>query len=169
MVTERKFTRFNRGKSTSTGAVDESPMSLKEIPSGGMCLSAFLVIGETKSKNNVLMGRIDPSAPWDHVGALDPKRIELHSKGWMLPSSHLIVHESPQEAARRIGLEQLELDNIEISEPKVVSEVYPPKFFPDVAEHWDLEFIFSSVHPFIGKRSTAFQELKFIIPEQTKR
>jgi hypothetical protein len=144
-------------------------MSLKEIPPGGLCLSAFLLISETNATSNVLMGRIDPSAPWDHVGALDPKRIEIHSKGWMLPSCHLIVHESPQDAARRIALEQLELAEIEISDPKVVSYVYPPKYFPDLDEHWDLEFIFTSVNPKVGKRSTAFRELKFITPKETER
>src|SRR5579871_1933995 len=169
MVTERKFTRFNSGRSTSTGKTDESPISLKEIPPGGMCLSAFLVVSDRENKSNVLMGRIDPSAPWDHVGALDPTRVEVHSKGWMLPSSHLIVHESPQDAARRIAVEQLDLGKIEISEPKIVSEVYPPKNFPELGEHWDLEFIFSRVIPNMGKRSVAFRELRFIIPEETKR
>ena len=169
MATERKFCRFNRGKSTTTGVADGTPMSLKEIPEGGLCLSAFLVVSDSGQRKNILMGHIDPYASWDHIGALDPKRIEIHSKGWMLPSSHLIVHESPQEAARRIANEQLELREIEISEPKVVSEVYPPKFFPDFKDHWDLEFIFRSVSSVVPSRTAAFRELKFIEPERTKK
>src|SRR3989442_4075768 len=51
----------------------------------------------------VLMGHMNPKAPWDHIGALDPSRVEAHSRGWMLPSSHLIFLESPDEAARRIA------------------------------------------------------------------
>ena len=117
------------------------------------------------------MGKIDTEAPWDHLGALDPKRIELHRKGWMLPSSHLIVHESPREAATRIAKEQLDLDELALSEPKVVSEVYPPKYFPDIDEHWDIEFIFSSVIPKeeIPTKTSAFREIKMLDPRMTKK
>jgi hypothetical protein len=169
MTTNREFCRFNRGRSTTSGTVDESPMSLKEIPPGGLCLSAFLIVRDLSER--VLMGKIDPEAPWDHLGALDPRRIELHSKGWMLPSSHLIVHESPQDAARRIAEEQLELPELIISEPKVVSEVYPPRYFPDLADHWDLEFLFFSSCPAdkIPKKSRAFKELSLIDPKTSKR
>lgn len=62
MATEQKFTRFNKGKSTTSGMMDDSPMSLKEIPDGGLCLSASLVISENFSMTKVLMERIDPSA-----------------------------------------------------------------------------------------------------------
>jgi 8-oxo-dGTP pyrophosphatase MutT (NUDIX family) len=169
MTTDRLFCRFNRGKSTTTGKVDESPMSLKEIPLGGLCLSSFLIVRDPSGR--VLMGKIDPRAPWDHLGALDPNRIELHSKGWMLPASHLMVHESPHAAAHRIAEEQLELPGLVISEPKVVSEVYPPKYFPDQNEHWDLEFIsFSIVQPSeTPTRSRAFRELQWIDTKNMQR
>jgi hypothetical protein len=167
MTTERIFCRFNRGRSTSTGAADESPMSLKEIPPGGLCLSAFLIAQDDQGR--VVMGKLDPQAPWDHIGALDPKRIELHRKGWMLPASHLMVHESPQAAIKRVASEQLELQDLRISDPKIVSEVYPPRYFPDLAEHWDLEFIsFASVRS-IQLRTRAFLELALIDPKVTRR
>jgi len=76
---------------------DESNLTSSEIPSGGVCLSAFLVVQDETGK--VLMGKIDPEAPWDHIGALDQKRVEIHSRGLMLPSSHLLIHESPQAAS----------------------------------------------------------------------
>src|SRR5579872_5626612 len=134
-------------------------MSLKEIPPGGICLSSFLIV---RDDGRVLMGMIDAGAPWDHLGALDSKRIEMHSKGWMLPSSHLIVHESPQRAAKRIAVEQLELPDLVITEPRVVSEVYPPRYFPDQSEHWDLEFISfaSSKAEKIPLKTVAFRELR---------
>jgi ADP-ribose pyrophosphatase YjhB (NUDIX family) len=117
-------------------------MSVKEVPRGGLCLSSFLVLAEKGRINRILMGRLNPAAPWDHIGALDAPRMAVHSKGWMLPSSHLILYESPHDAARRILHEQLNLDEIELSEPKVVSEVYIPKRFPNLQSHWDIEFIF---------------------------
>src|SRR5437867_12050328 len=96
MATERKFSRFNPVA---------RPMTTHEIPESGFCLSAFLVIGETGHPENILMGHLDPAAPWDHVGALDPERAEANSKGWMLPSAHLMIGESPQTRSeeRRVG------------------------------------------------------------------
>lgn len=144
-------------------------MSLKEVPAGGLCLSVFLVV--RNSLGGVLMGKIDPNAHWDQIGALDPTRIELHRKGWMLPSSHLIVHESPQSAARRIAAEQLELPELIISEPKVVSEVYSPRYFADLNDHWDVEFIFNSSSEGLNipNRTGAFSELRMLDPTKLRR
>jgi len=114
---------------------------MPEPPEGGLCLSAFLVIIDERNPNSVLMGHLNTKAPWDDIGALDSSRVEVHSKGWMLPSSHLLVYESPQEAAKRILREQLELD-IALSAPTVVSETYTPKRFQNLPRHWDIEFIF---------------------------
>jgi len=101
MATDRKFCRFNKQETASFG--------MAEVPEGGVCISAFLVISDIENPNSALMGHLNPEAPWDHLGALDSSRIEIHSKGWMLPSSHLIVYESPQDAAKRILREQLEI------------------------------------------------------------
>jgi ADP-ribose pyrophosphatase YjhB (NUDIX family) len=162
MVTDRKFCRFNK-------QVETLSFGMPEPPQGGLCLSAFLVITDELNANSVLMGHLNPRAPWDHIGALDPSRIDVHSKGWMLPSSHLIVYESPQEAARRILREQLGMD-LTLSAPDVISETYTPKRFPDLPHHWDIEFIFK------GKTSQdripkpfAWSELAFVNLDSAKR
>src|SRR5437879_12828169 len=128
MTTDRRFCRFN--KSASTAA-----FSVTEIPQDGLCLSAFLIVTEAGRPTNVLMGHMNREAPWDHIGALDPKRVEEHSRGWMLPSSHLIFQESPDDAARRIAREQLEWPDLSLSEPKVMSEAYRPRRSPDAPRH----------------------------------
>jgi hypothetical protein len=137
-----------------------------------MCLSTFLVIREESKPELVLMGHLNPSAPWDHIGALDPARIEAHKKGWMLPSSHLIIRESPFDAAKRISEEQLELGDDEIkfsSEPKFFSDVSHPKNFPDLADHWDIGFIFTSSIPRskLSRLPKAWTNLDFIDPSKT--
>lgn len=138
MATERRFCRFSTSASTAS-------FSLTEIPPDGICLSAFLVVRSIEHPTHVLMGRINPDARWDHLGALDPERIS-HWKGrWMLPASHLIYRESPQEAADRIRRELTGLGPREIQGPRVVSEVYAPPRHPSARQHWDLEFIFHSV------------------------
>ena len=170
MTTERQFCRFNKGRSTATGELDKSTLTTREIPDGGLCLSSFVVISEESNPRLVLMGHLNPEANWDHVGALDENRVEVHSKGWMLPSSHLMIRESPQEAAARIAREQFELEDLKLSSPKVLSEVYAPKRFPELAEHWDIEFIFFGglSKKRLGK-PFAWNDLRFIDSSRTKR
>lgn len=116
------------------------------------------------------MGHLNPAAPWDEIGALDADRAQIHSRGWMLPSSHLMLFESPQEAAHRILKEQLGIAQLELSEAKVVSEVGTPKKFSSLAKHWDFEFIFR------GKmtggsvpKHEAWSELRFVDLSRTNR
>lgn len=155
MPTDRQFCRFYRPADT--------PFGMEDPPQGGLCLSAFLVIAERGHPGRVLMGHLNPSARWDHIGALDESRTSIHSKGWMLPASHLIVKESPQEAARRIADEQLELKNLVLEGPQVVSEVYRPKRFPENPSHWDLEFLFrGELEPRATPHPVAWTELRFV-------
>jgi ADP-ribose pyrophosphatase YjhB (NUDIX family) len=152
------------------GGKDQSWLSSPEVPEGGLCLSSFLVLSKYSSPDTVLMGHLNPSAPWDLIGALDVRRVEIHSKGWMLPSSHLIIKESPQEAAKRIAKEQLGLEDLRLSDPRVVSEVSTPKRFPDLPRHWDIEFIFlGNLEEGEVRSSDAWKELHFINPSTTKR
>ena len=146
MVTERRFAQFLRGI---------APPRMGEIPEGGLCLSVFLVISRRRDPNYVLMGRLSSDAPWDHIGALDSERVERHRKGWMLPSSHLVLGEGPKEAAERVLKEQLGLTDQTVTGPLMFSEVSGSK------NHWDLEFVYS------GERDEApsheaSSELKFV-------
>src|ERR1700722_1277823 len=131
LTTSRVFCRFARGS--------ENTLGLREVPTDGFCISTFLVIADPTSPKSVLMGKIDPSGPWDHLGAMFPELIQVASKGWMLPSSHLIALESPDGSARRILREQLGAENLQLSEPKIFSEVYNQRGRED---HWDLQLVF---------------------------
>ena len=80
----------------------------------------------------------------------------------MLPSSQLIFGESPHEAAQRILLEQLGLNDQKLEEPRIFSEVWGPR------GHWDLEFLF------LGERERppthpAWRELKLLDLASTKK
>ena len=92
MTTDRTFCRFNRAPETAR-------FSITEIPKDACCISAFLVLQDSAESFRVLMGHLNPDAPWDHIGALDPERIAIHCQRWMLPASHLIYGESPKDAA----------------------------------------------------------------------
>lgn len=153
MATERRFSRFGRA---------ERPDVTREIPEGGFCLSAFLVISPTGQPDRVLMGHLNPSAPWDHIGALDAERAEANRHGWMLPSCHLMLNESPEAAAERVMKEQLGLPDLELKGPFVFSEVYGAK------GHWDLHFVFLGERGQVAQHP-AWTELAFIDVNDTPR
>ncbi len=113
---------------------------MSRVPEDGFCIAAFLVIFDRLDSKKVLMGKLNPKAEWDHIGALDAERVQRHKDGWMLPTSHLLLFESPHDASRRILKEQLGID-LELSEPIVFSYVRALKRIPD-AKHWDLNFVF---------------------------
>jgi hypothetical protein len=133
-----------------------------EVPKDGLCLSSFVLISEKRNAKNVLMGHVNPNAPWDHMGALDPERVEIHRKGWMLPSCHLMLLESPFEAARRVLHEQLGIEQMELTGPQVFSDVYESKRF-NLKEHWDLGFIFKgSLDQAQLPKTDAWLDLQFV-------
>jgi ADP-ribose pyrophosphatase YjhB (NUDIX family) len=153
MVTNRKFAHFKRNVTAPR---------IGEIPEGGFCISAFVIISRKEDPSQVLMGHLNKNASWDHIGGLDPERVERHSRGWMLPSSGLLYGETPQDAAHRILAEQLELKDQEVEGPWVFSEVYGDK------EHWDIEFVFLGVCS-QAPSSNAWNELKFVDLRATRR
>ena len=163
MTTDRRFCRFNKSPDTAS-------FSMTEIPPDGLCLSSFVLLTSTTRPTAVLMGRMDPKAPWDHLGALDAKRVEAHRHAWMLPSSHLIFRESPREAAERIVREQLTLPALPLEGPQVVSDVYAPRRFPNHGAHWDLEFLFrGSLEESRLPTSPAWSALEFVDTRKVRR
>jgi len=165
MATDRKFCRFFKKQ------LETASFGMAEVPEGGLCLSTFLVISDVENPNSALMGHLNSEAPWDHLGALDSRRIEVHSKGWMLPSSHLIVYESPQDAAKRILREQLGISAKDLHGPQVVSETYALKRFPNLPRHWDIEFIFRGElsRENIPAKTNAWIDLNFVDLNVVKR
>jgi len=143
---DRLFARF-----TKTGAQPR----INEIPDGGFCISSFVILTRQGRPNEVLMGRLDVNADWERIGGLNKERAELNSKGWMLPSCHLLYGESPQDAAKRILDEQLGMSDQKLQGPVVFSDVSGPK------NHWDIEFLFAGERA-EAKQHTAWKELRFV-------
>ena len=161
MITNRKFAAFNKDERGGLG--------ISEIPKDGFSISTFLLIRNEDKPRGVLMGRLNPDANWDHIGALTNDRIQAHSKRWMLPSCHLLYGESPSDAAARIVKEQLGFEDVRslrLPDPKVYSEVYTPKRHRERNEHWDLQFLFEGrIKPeelFRGRIPDAWRTLEFV-------
>ncbi|HEY6238259.1 MAG TPA: NUDIX hydrolase, partial [Thermoplasmata archaeon] len=140
MPTDRRFCRFNPRP-------EGNPTGMSRIPENGFCLNVFLVIRRAGSSDRVLLGRIDPAAPWDHLGGLDADRVAAHSGGWMLPASQLLYGESPEDAVARLDRELLGGLDVSWSPPTVLSEWYRPRRRPEAGEHWDLGFVFRGEAP----------------------
>jgi ADP-ribose pyrophosphatase YjhB (NUDIX family) len=161
MTTERRFCRFTRGS---------APYSIHEIPRDGFCLSSFVLLSPAGRPKQVLLGRLNPSAPWDHLGGLGPDRVEAHRHGWTIPASQLIFGESPDTAAARILREQLPGVTARLGPPRIVSEVYSARRFPETREHWDLEFLYrGEVERDVPGPLAPWQELRFVDPEACPR
>jgi ADP-ribose pyrophosphatase YjhB (NUDIX family) len=135
VATDRRFCRFSHSPATAA-------FGMPEVPADGLCLCAFVVLSSEKHPSRVLLGKLNPAAPWDHLGALDPSRVVAWKDRWMLPSSHLLMLEDPRDAARRILEELVGLRARPLEGPIVTSEVYGPPRHPAAKQHWDLEFIF---------------------------
>jgi ADP-ribose pyrophosphatase YjhB (NUDIX family) len=130
-----------------------------------MCLSAFLVLRPPTGDRRVLLGQIDPRAPWGDLAALNPARIAPLEGRWMLPACQLLFFESPQEAARRILREQLGSSGIPLEGPSVHSEAYRRPEAAGSDPHWDLHFIFEGRWPSDRPPSGApWKELAFVDP-----
>ena len=78
-----------------------------------------------------------------------------------------IMHRSVQVAVIPYYLTDIIL---ELSEPKVVSEAYPSRRFPDGLNHWDIDFIFKvEISQREISKPLVWCELKFIDLSHTKK
>jgi ADP-ribose pyrophosphatase YjhB (NUDIX family) len=133
------------------------------VPRAGLCLSVFVLVGDPKNPNLVLLGRPAATAPWAEIGSLEAAPLAALQDRWLLPASHLLEFESPRAAAERVVREQLGLDHFELRGPEVFSESYPSRHDPEAGTHWDLHFLFRLDWP-RGRelRSPAWKELRMI-------
>jgi ADP-ribose pyrophosphatase YjhB (NUDIX family) len=151
--------RFTRLKPASPQEIPGA----STVPDDGLCLSVFLVLSPPGRGSSVLLGRIDPTAPWDELGALDAGRVRSVGDRWMLPSSQLVFFETPQEATRRILKEQLASDPIPLESPAVFSEAYRRPGSAAKDPHWDFHFIYRGRWPTATPPTApAFRELAFV-------
>jgi len=135
MTTERRFCRFTR---TAEG----HPFGLRWEEPGGLCPSTFLLLGQARRPTSILVGRLNPKAPRDHLEGLDAERVEAHRGGWLLPASHLLHRETPDESARRILDEMLGGARPSLEPARVVSAVSTPRRFPETHNHGDISFLY---------------------------
>lgn len=134
MAEERKFTRLR--------PIAEPGRMVFSVPTDGLCLSTFLVIRPKGQPGRALLGHINPTGPWAHIGGLDAARAQQWSGGWMLPSSQLLYYESIEESARRIAREQLGMDLGTLPPPLLMSDSEQRPTAAKGNLHWDIGFVY---------------------------
>jgi len=137
------------------------------VPKGGTCLSAFLVL---KGKAGILVGKMAKPEIWVEkflVGeAFAPRYVS--SNKWILPASHLKYGEKPEDAAKRVLVEQVGVGNVKLSLLQVQSHLSQDPNDPEAA-HWDVCFVYGG--QLRGKqlqRPEWFSELTFEKPKALK-
>lgn len=158
---ERRFARLSSGRTPAEGYWPPPP--------AGMCLSSFVLLHPDPTRREVLVGKLNPDAPWSRIGALDDDRARVLAERWMLPACHLTHFESPEDAAHRILREQLGIGALPLDPPLVFSEAYPSRRNPELGLHWDLEFLFHGVAPRTTLQHPAWTELRFVDPSTVPR
>lgn len=158
----RRFARFRSGEAGPSHGYEA-------LPNDGLCLSVFLIVRPKGRPAEVLLGRVNPDAEWGELGALSKDRLGRISGKWMLPSSHLLLFESPADAAMRIAHEQLEMKSVEPARaPMVFSEAYArPGSTGD--PHWDLHFVYNIEWPGAPPTSSHWSALEFKEVAKTHR
>jgi hypothetical protein len=160
---ERRFARLR------PGSAPEGP-GYYVVPNDGMCLSAYLLLGRPVHPQEVLLGRLDPTAPWFELGSLAADRLGAIGERWMLPASQLLFFEGPDEAARRVAREQLETELPSLPNPRIVSESYARPGSKAVDPHWDLQFIYRTTWPHDRPpKARAWKELDFVDSSTVRR
>jgi ADP-ribose pyrophosphatase YjhB (NUDIX family) len=160
---ERRYARFRRAP------LADFPGS-SEVPDNGMCLSVFLVLEAPGRDGAVLMGRVDPTAAWWEIGAIDPGRLERIGSRWMLPSRQLLLFESPDEAARRILNEQLGVGPLPLTGPRVFSDPSDRPGAEGQDPHWDVHFVYRGRWPSAAPpHAKGWTQLQFVDVARTPR
>jgi len=160
---EKRFARLRR-------APVEQHSGASEVPDNGMCLSVFLVLEAPNRPGAVLAGKVNPTAPWWEIGAVDPRRLAAIGERWMLPSRQLLLFESPQEAAQRILKEQLGSGPLDLEGPFVFSDPSERPGGPGRDPHWDIHLVFRGRWPTPqAPRFSAWTALEFVEVGRTRR
>jgi hypothetical protein len=117
------------------------------VPDDGLCLNAFVMLSPPDNASRVLLGRVDPTAPWREIGGITPQRLAELSTRWMIPSRQLFLFESPQSASQTILREQLEIGPLSLAGPAVFSEAWTRPTPAGEGQHWDLHFVLKGTWP----------------------
>ncbi len=125
-----------------------------------ICISSFLV---SVDDEGVLVGRIQDPVRWMSMDRIVSGEA-FRGDRWVLPATHLLMGEHPEEAARRIVDEQLGARCHDLKLWRVLSFAAP---MPSRGQelHWDLCFVYTAELE-VTAVPTNFSELRRLPPSE---
>jgi hypothetical protein len=140
--------------------------SEENVPPGGTCLSAFVVVS---SGPRILVGKMAEPDIWIERFFVGPKFAPVYAKSgkYLLPARHLAWYESPSEAAESVVREQLllRIPRKKITLMDVQSHVRGDVRSKEEPPHWDICFVYEAELPSAQARSLKqvewFEDLGF--------
>ncbi len=135
-------------------------------PEGGFCLSSFLV---ALRQGSILLGRFSSDPSWEHLAGLDEERVEREVKSahWILPSSHLLIGESPDQCAKRVAEEILLLKSYDVRYTTTLNYYEDSSRYPGRL-HWDLCFVYGLRSDEELKKVNHFSEMRYVSLSEVK-
>ena len=135
-----------------------------QVPKGGTCISAFLIL---EGKDGVLAGKMAKPDIWVEKFFVGPSFAPKYAASgkWMLPASHLKYGEKPDDAATRILTEQLGISGVKVALSQVQSHLSQDPNDPEAA-HWDICFIYKGTVKGNVPKPEWFSELEFLKPSK---
>lgn len=139
---------------------------LRHIPRAGLCLSTFVI---ARRGNSILLGRPLASAAWPEKGGFPKHQAEqLEKEGtWLLPATHLLMDETPDDSARRIACEWAGLSgktrfvtvqsHLRLRKPGQMGYTMLRKKL----NHWDICFIYEMRTKALPKAKPWWSEMRF--------
>ena len=119
----------------------------EEVPAAGMCISVFAVVRRA-GKKGVLLGQPKQDSRWasEWLSAwktYSEKELAEAYHQWRLPSGYLREGEHPEDAIKRIMVDQVGMTDYSISKkgPRMFSYSNPSDWYPG-NNHWDLAFVY---------------------------
>ncbi|MBI2184047.1 MAG: NUDIX hydrolase [Thaumarchaeota archaeon] len=129
-----------------------------EAPKGGACLSSFVII---RKNDGILLVKIGQPEIWAEKWCLALDHPERWKDRWQIPCSYLKFGEHPDQAAKRVMEEQLQIKAYELRRTLVKSFAAESSIYRGET-HWDICFIYEASVSGEPKPQPWFSEIRFI-------
>ena len=146
--------------------VKKAMFNEQNVPKGGTCISVFLVLN---GDGGILVGKVAKPEIWVERFLVGEMFVTKYAKSnkWLIPASHLLYGEKPEDAATRVLVEQVGLKKSKLNFLQVQSHLSQDPNDPEAA-HWDICLVYGGRVPAKVERPEWFSELRFVKPRELK-
>ncbi|HEX9710505.1 MAG TPA: hypothetical protein VGB42_11155 [Candidatus Thermoplasmatota archaeon] len=118
-----------------------------------VCLSTYIV---SEAGDGLLVGRRANDPRWEQLDHAHPVDPQVGTTLWVLPATHLLVGETPSQAAKRVAKDQLLAPWLQLEDGGTFAHLRPSV---EGDPHWELAFVFETELT-VSKAPPWFTELR---------